>query len=169
MEGLINIIGVVIGAILGGVISFFSNHFLEKQRFNREIALLNKNKIDEAYINIFNSLNLLKEYYEKFIHTGNEFKESKNYKEFAPLNKMTEFFNCVKQNAIYIDDNLNDKIEKLKSKILLHNNIAIAIQNSHEEFNGSEIEKYSLEALEEIENIIKFIKKRFEVKYDNTK
>lgn len=161
MKELSNINSLFIGTILGGAISFLSNWLLEKERLKKEILLLNKNKVDEAYKNIFNSLILLKKYYYLFIEPGNEFKEYEDYTKFAPLSKIEEFFNCIEENEIYIDCEFQSKIDKLASKIMSHNNIALAIDIAPENFNAGFIEEISLQALEEIDQIIKFIKKRF--------
>lgn len=161
MEELSNITSIFIGTILGGVISFLSSWLLEKQRLKKEILLLNRNKVDEAYKNIFNSLILLKKYYSLFIQTGNEFKESEDYRKFSPLRKITIFYNCIEENNIYIDDKLYDKINKFLSKIMNHNQIAMAICISPDDFTEKDIEEMSLQAIREIDQVIKFIKKRF--------
>lgn len=161
MEELSNITSIFIGTILGGVISFLSSWLLEKQRLKKEILLLNRNKVDEAYKNIFNSLILLKKYYSLFIQTGNEFKESEDYRKFSPLRKITIFYNCIEENNIYIDDKLYDKINKFLSKIMNHNQIAMAICISPDDFTEKDIEEMALQAIKEIDQVIKFIKKRF--------
>lgn len=161
MEELTQTASILLGTVLGGVISLASNFILEQKKLEREIKLINKNKIDEAYKEIFYALILLKKYYVLFINSGNEFKENKNFKEFSPLNKIIDFNECVDKNLLYLDNKLLKKIEKLKYKILFHKNIAVMLQTNYEDFAKNEIEKISSETIEEIETIIEFIKKRF--------
>lgn len=161
MEELSNTTSIFIGTILGGIISFLSSWLLEKQRLKKEILLLNRNKVDEAYKNIFNSLILLKKYYSLFIQPGNEFKESEDYKKFSPLRKITIFYNCIEENSIYIDDKLYDEINRFLSKIMNHNQIAMAICISPDDFTEKDIEEMALQTIREIDQVIKFIKKRF--------
>lgn len=161
MEELSNTTSIFIGTILGGVISFLSSWLLEKQRLKKEILLLNRNKVDEAYKNIFNSLILLKKYYSLFIQSGNEFKESEDYRKFSPLRKITIFCNCIEENSIYIDDKLHAEINKFLSKIMNHNQIAMAICISPDDFTEKYIEEMALQTIREIDQVIKFIKKRF--------
>lgn len=161
MEELSNTTSIFIGTVLGGIISFLSSWLLEKQRLKKEILLLNRNKVDEAYKNIFNSLILLKKYYSLFIQPGNEFKESEDYKKFSPLRKITIFYNCIEENSIYIDDKLYDEINRFLSKIMNHNQIAMAICISPDDFTEKDIEEMALQTIREIDQVIKFIKKRF--------
>lgn len=161
MEELSNTTSIFIGTILGGVISFLSSWLLEKQRLKKEILLLNRNKVDEAYKNIFNSLILLKKYYSLFTEIGNEFKEKENYKNFAPLEEINIFLNCIEENNIYIDNKLEYKINRFLSKIMIHNHIAITLCMSPEYFTEKSIEEVASQAIKEIDQVIKFIKKRF--------
>ncbi|MGX6592746.1 hypothetical protein [Cetobacterium ceti] len=155
------ILGPLIGVIVGGAITVINNFFLEKQKLKREIYLINKNKTDEIYKEIFRELIILKNYYTLFIEPGNELKEGENYKNFGPLTNILNFNNCIEKNNIYLNTNFMKKIESLNSIISTHPSIALQLTLNPDLFDEKVIENLALSAIEKINEIINSIKERF--------
>lgn len=165
ITNIITLVGTLGGTLIGGVTTFLINEKLEQKKFQRDIYFSNKEKIDLAYKDIYDHLLNLKKYYQLFIEFGNEYKESEDYKKFAPLNNITSVMDCIARNELYLNNEFLKKYEEeLFDTIRSHPSLALQLAINPELFSESDVEAISNTAIEKIQNFMNFIKKRFEEK-----
>lgn len=163
ITNIITLIGTLGGTLVGGVTTFLINKKLEQKKFQRDIYFSNKEKIDLAYKDIYDNLLNLKKYYQLFIEFGNEYKESEDYKNFAPLNNITSLMDCIARNELYLNNEFLKKYEEeLFDTIRSHPSLALQLTINPRLFKETDIEDLSKIAIDKIQNFMNFIKKRFE-------
>ena len=148
------------GTLTTFIVSAIIQAFRDKRLYEQERVM----KIIEykivAYQELYSALIRYKDYFVLFIDTGNEFKESRDVGEFAPLEenmRLREFYN---KNIMYFSEKLQRKTEiALQSGEILNNlGIALCTDNPESVFLDS-VQPSCENVINQVDECIEQIKK----------
>lgn len=116
--------------IITFIVSAFIESVREKRRFRQERIMRCFDEKINIYRNFYAEILKYKAYFELFIDEGNEYKESLEPSEFAPLECNQKFRNVCDMYSLYFSDQLKKlSYEALESGEIL-NTLAITIRDN---------------------------------------
>lgn len=151
---LIGIVGVVIGVITQEVISIFRDKRAEKANF----LMGNYNLRKQSYVDIYAALIEYENYFKLFTHPGHDFCRSENYKDFSPLETITNFQDVFYKNEIWLDKSTSKRLDDLISNSQLSNHLAFQLCMEKSIVTEETIVNECIKILDEVNAIKNLIK-----------
>ncbi|WP_435308825.1 hypothetical protein [Sebaldella termitidis] len=161
---ILNSIIIALVSIISMVITNYFNLKRMKLETKEKIIIENFSIRRETNSKLFTELLKCKKYFELFISSGNEFKKSENYKNFAPLESYTNLYSKYDEFIVTLHPSTIKLMDELLSKISMGLNIPFIIQNDIENpeldpiITESFIESSCISLIEEIDKIMENIK-----------
>lgn len=148
------------GTLTTFIVSAIIQAFRDKRLYKQERVMKTIEYKIVAYQELYSALIRYKEYFVLFIDTSNEFKESRDVGEFAPLEenmRLREFYN---KNIMYFSEKLQRKTEiALQSGEILNNlGIALCTDNPESVFLDS-VQPSCENVINQVDECIEQIKK----------
>ena len=156
-------------AVTGGIslLTFhLSNKHAVKQREIQSKETFMHNSYEyriQAYSRLFTELQKFENYFMLFVYQGNEFKESSDEGQFAPLKVIDELREAFHKEGLWITQDTEKAFYELFSYGSIGCNIALQ-NHMHKEFPTS-VENYCIKMLEEIQRVKMVIREDTGVAY----
>lgn len=121
IDKVIPVIATLLGIVVQAVINNFNNNRLFKQQL---LAQIYEKRIT-AYQTLHKKTVEYKDYFNKFIQTGNEYVEVVDPKEFGPMTITNEIIRVFYNNEIYLSKDTAKEFWNMANNIFALNSLAI--------------------------------------------
>lgn len=115
----------IIATLLGIVVQAAINHFNNKRLFKQQLLAQIYEKRITAYQTLHKKTVEYKDYFNKFIQTGNEYVEVIDPKEFGPMTITNEIIQVFYDNEIYFSKDTTKEFWNMANNIFSLNSLAI--------------------------------------------